>query len=77
MQLSDVHIAASPLTDSIYIGTRSKRNPNTWNSKIDVTSTFIGALMDWNPPGTIRLITDSLGNQYEIEVRKIAGENNV
>lgn len=72
MKLDDVHIACSPLTDRIYLGTVSKRDRSSWSSKVDCTSKFIGALMDWNPPGTIRMVTDSHGNQYEIEVRKFA-----
>lgn len=69
MRLEDLHIGVSPLTDRIYAGTVSKRDRGTWASKVDVTSTFIGALMDWTPPGTIRLVQDKHGTQYEIEVR--------
>ena len=70
MRLSDLHIGVSPLTDTIYIGTVSKKDAGCWNSKHDVTSKFIGALMDWTPPGTVRLVCDSHGNEYEIVVRK-------
>ena len=69
--LKDIHIAASPLTDRIYIGTVSKRDRQCWAEKHDATSTFIAALMDWTPPGTVRLVSDSNGGQYEIEVRKL------
>ena len=72
MNLNDIHIGVSPLTDTIYIGTVSKRDRQTWTSKVDCTSMFIGALMDWTPPGTIRVVRDSHGNQYEIEVRALA-----
>lgn len=71
MKLEDLHIGASPLTDRLYLGTVSKRDRATWSTKVDVTSKFIGALMDWTPPGTIRMVTDNHGNQYEIEVRKM------
>jgi hypothetical protein len=76
MKLEDIRIAASPLTDRIYLGTMWKRSPGVWNSKVDCTSQFIGALMDWTPHGTIRMIVDNHGNRYEIEVRKLpsAGE---
>jgi hypothetical protein len=72
MNLDDIHIGVSPLTDTIYIGTVSKRERGVWASKVECTGKFLGALMEWNPPGTIRTITDNHGNQYEIEVRKIA-----
>ena len=72
MNLGNIHIGVSPLTDRIYFGTVSKRDSSTWASKVDCTSTFIGALMDWSPPGTIRMVTDNRGNQYEIEIRKVA-----
>ena len=71
MRLDDLHIGVSPLTDTIYIGTVSKRDRRAWSSKVDCTSMFIGALMDWTPPGTIRVVSDNRGNQYEIEVRVV------
>lgn len=71
MKLDNIHIACSPLTDRLYLGTVSKRDSSTWSNKVDCTSTFIGALMTWAPPGTIRLVTDNHGNEYEIEVRKL------
>jgi PKD repeat protein len=71
MNLEDLHIACSPLTDTISMGTVSKTRPGTWLRKVDCTSKFIGALMHWTPPGTVRTIRDNHGNQYEIEVRAI------
>ena len=72
MKLEEIKIGASPLTDRIYLGTVSKRSPGVWSSKVDCTSQFIGALMDWTPHGTIRVVNDNHGNTYEIEVRKVA-----
>ena len=72
MKLEDLHIGVSPLTDRVYMGTISKRNPGAWASKVDITSKFLGALMNWTPPGTIRMVNDNKGNQYEIEVRQVA-----
>ena len=40
MKLSDIHIGVSPLTERIYLGTVSKRDPGTWNQKADCTSQF-------------------------------------
>lgn len=74
MKLDDLHIGVSPLTDTIYLGTLSKRDRGAWARKVDCTSNFIGALMDWTPPGTVRLVKDNHGNRYEIEVRKMPPE---
>ena len=74
MKLEDLHIGVSPLTDTVYMGTVSKRDRGAWASKVDCTSKFIGALMDWTPPGTVRMVNDNHGNRYEIEVRKLPPE---
>ena len=74
MKLEDLHIGVSPLTDTVYMGTVSKRDRGAWASKVDCTSKFIGALMDWAPPGTVRMVNDNHGNRYEIEVRKLPPE---
>jgi hypothetical protein len=71
MKLNDIHIGASPLTDRIYIGTVSKKDDSLWSSKVDCTSAFIAALMDWAPPGAVRVVEDKHGNQYEIEISVI------
>lgn len=71
MKLEAIHIGVSPLTDRVYLGTVSKRDRGAWASKVDCTSVFLGALMDWIPHGTIRTVSDNHGNQYEIEVRKL------
>lgn len=71
MKLEDIKIASSPLTDRMYLGIVSKKDAEIWASKVDCTSLFLGALMNWTPPGTIRVVNDNNGNQYEIEVRKI------
>ena len=73
MKLDDLHIRVSPLTDRVYVGTVSKRSPGVWASKSDCTSRFLSALMEWNPPGTVRVFSDSQGNRFEIEVRKLHG----
>ena len=76
MKLEDLHIGVSPLTDSVYVGTVNKRDRGLWNQKRDMTSNFIAAVMDWAPPGTIRMVSDNKGNSYEIEVRKVETPNN-
>ena len=60
-KLEDIHIASSPLTDRMYIGTLSKRDPGAWSQKRDCTGVFLGALMGWCEPGTVRIVTDNHG----------------
>ena len=74
MKINDVHIGASPLSGNIYVGTANARNRALWNSKVDRTSEFIGAVMEWCPPGSVRLVNDNTGASYEIEVRLLAKE---
>lgn len=69
--LEKIVIGASPLTDRMYLGMVSKSDPGLWTSKVDCTSVFLAALMDWTPPGTVRLVNDNKGNQFEIEIRKV------
>ncbi len=74
MKLDNLHIGVSPLTDTIYMGTVSKKDRGAWASKVECTSVFIAALMDWTPPGTVRVVRDNKGNTYEIEVRKMSAD---
>lgn len=70
--LDSIQLGASPLTDRVYLGKVEAKNPGRWREKVDCTGKFLGALMEWTPPGTVRLITDNHGNSFEIEVRKVA-----
>lgn len=72
MKLEELHIGASPLTDRVYLGSIGKTGDRTWAKKVDFTGKFIGALMSWCRPGSIRTVTDNHGNRYEVEVRAIA-----
>jgi hypothetical protein len=74
MKLEDIHIGVSPLTGQIYLGTVSKQDRSTWANKIDCTSKFLTALMNWLPEGTKRIITDKSGGQWEIEIRRMPNE---
>lgn len=76
MKLDELRLGVGPLTDQIYIGSIDKKNPHLWSKKADITSGFIGALMEWCPVGTIRMVNDNHGNEYEIEIRcvKARGE---
>jgi hypothetical protein len=73
MTLKNILIYDSPLSDQIMIGRIGKR-PGVVLDRREATSEFIGALLRWNPPGTVRTVTDSHGNSFEIEVRAIAQE---
>lgn len=73
MNLAEIHIGVSPLTDRVYLGTVSKTDRGLWNQKVDCTSIFIAAVMDWVGAGSVRVITDNHGNEFEIEVRKTKG----
>lgn len=72
MKIEHIRIGVSPLTDRVFIGTaRAGTDTDTWINKVDFTSKFIGAVMDWAPPGTTRIVRDNHGNQYEVEVRQV------
>lgn len=70
-KLEDVTLGVSPITDTIYMGTVSKKDAGLWLQKREATSDFCGALLSWVPPGTIRTIRSSAGPWYEIEVREV------
>ena len=74
MKLQDLRISTSPLTNRIYLGAVSKRDPEVWASKIDCTGTFLSALMHWTPPGTFRVITDNQGNEFHLQITKVGAE---
>lgn len=72
MRLADIRIGVSPLSDRVYLGTVTKKDPGCWSSKEDCTGQFIRAIMDWIPAGTTRLVEGRAPDgviEYEIEVR--------
>lgn len=73
--LNQIKLGVSPLTDRIYIGTVSKKDPGLWLSKVDATSQFIANLLTWTEPGSIRNVVSSDGSEYEIEVRCVKQPN--
>jgi hypothetical protein len=74
VKLDDVKLGVSPLTDTMYMGTVSKKDPCLWLQKREATSDFCGALLSWIPPGSTRTIRSSNGAWYEIEVRQTKPE---
>lgn len=71
MKLEQLKISPSPLTDRIYVGTVSAKDPGTWSSKMDFTREFLAALMLWCPVGTYREIKDNQGNLYRLRVERV------
>ena len=70
-KLEDIKIGVSPLTDRVYVGTVSKKDPGLWLQKHEATSNFCQALFAWVEPGTVRTIDSSNGDRFEVEVRKV------
>ena len=68
MKLEDIEIGHSPLTNTIYLGQTSKKNPDVWNLKRDCTQQFLAVLMAWCPPGDKRVITRQDGQKFTIRV---------
>jgi len=73
--LEQVRIGVSPLTDRIYIGTVSKKDPTLWLSKVDATSQFIANLLTWAEPGTVRTVVGNDGSEFEITVKRTKPAN--
>lgn len=69
MNLKNIHIAKSALTDDIYAGYVNK-DGQTWRDKKNVTSEFLAAVVArWN--GYKQMITVSNGKRYEVAVREV------
>lgn len=68
MTLEDIELGVSPLTNTIYMGKTSKKNPEVWNLKRDCTASFLSALMTWCPPGDKRVITRGDGQMFTIRI---------
>ncbi len=67
MKVEDLHLALSPLTDTIYVGTLNKKG-DTWLKKKDVTNEFITAVIQkWS--GYTQTLTDSNGDKHEISIK--------
>ncbi len=64
----------SPLTGNIYAGTISKRNPNEWQSKCDVTHDFYGLLVR-EFSGEHYVTEKDTGKRYKISVVEVTEES--
>lgn len=75
--LEDIKIGISPLTNRIYLGKVSSKDKSLWTSKVDCTSNFIGALLQWVPPGKTQEITCSSGEVFEVTMRRSNQNENI
>lgn len=68
-------IGYSPLTEKVYLGNVSKKNPNQWvGNKEDITNIFIQVLLQKFEPGTESIIAVDGKNKYKITVTEIEEE---
>lgn len=69
MNLNNIRLGHSKLSDNIFAGYLSK-DGKTWEQKKDITSDFIGAVID-RFAGYRETLTVSDGRKYEITVKEI------
>lgn len=75
VELEKLHIAVSPLTRSVFVGTIKR--PGLWNNKIDMTNEFIGAVIErWK--GVCENLSDPVNENisYDISVKVIDNSKN-
>jgi hypothetical protein len=70
MNLNNIRLAHSKLSDNVYVGYLSK-DGKTWQKKKDITSDFLGAVID-RFSGYVEKISCNDGSKYEITVKKIS-----
>lgn len=69
VELENIRLAKSPLSDTIYAGVLEK-DGKKWRDKVDITGDFITAVLArWN--GFKEVIRDPDGKKYEISVKEI------
>jgi len=71
-KLEELVLGVSPLTDRIRLGKLTVNDREVFETSVDFTSKFLGALITWVPPGNIRTFKDSKGGTYEVEVRQVS-----
>ena len=70
VELDDLKLGISPVTDEVYIGITQKANPEEWKHKKDVTNDFLAcAVARWN--GYKQEITGSDGQKYLVQITEI------
>ncbi len=70
VELEDVQINFSSLTDEVFLGVAEKNRPHMWKHKKNVTSNFIACLIARNK-GQVHTVTDQDGKSYEITVKEL------
>lgn len=71
MRLEDIKLGVSPLTDRVYLGTVSKKDPGLWLQKRDAVSDVCRVLLEWVTPGHKRTFFDNAGNEFELTLIQI------
>lgn len=78
MDLSKVHIVHSPLTETIYVAAGKDKNGSfIAHSKVDRTSEFLHALMEWCGPGFEREIVAPDGKTVVVSMYVKEGDTDV
>ena len=68
VELDSITLGHSPISDRIFAGIPLKAGQ--WRHKKDVTNDFIACVISrWE--GHVESISDSVGNTYEISVKKV------
>jgi hypothetical protein len=74
VELDDITLSISPLTDEVFVGITRKGKPNEWKHKKNVTNEFLGAVVTrWK--GFKQEIVTSEGKKFEVTVKEIEDEN--
>jgi len=73
MELEQIHLAKSGLTDNVYIGTVAK-NGISWLKKKGITNEFITAVIQrWS--GFTQTLTGSDGKKHKVSVSPVNGRD--
>jgi hypothetical protein len=67
VELDNVKLGYSPLSESIFAGVHSK--PGVWRHKVNVTQSFIACVIE-KYKDSVEVVSDGV-NEWEITVKKI------
>ena len=71
MKLEDIKFGVSPLTNRVYIGTVSKKDPSLWVEKRDVVSDMCRVIIEWVSTDGVLEITGKNGSRFEVTVKQV------
>lgn len=70
VELEELKMNISPLTDEVFVGITSKGNPNEWKHKVNLTNNFLSCVLQrW--VGYKEEIINNEGKKYEVTVKEI------